>query len=74
MATNAQLYQLALRLGLVSTPTEFWTKVRSSGLSPSAWISLASSHTMQAFTFPCPETEASDIVNGRFDFDTRSRY
>lgn len=71
---NSSLYQEAYRLRLVASPTEFWTKVRSSGLSASAWISVALSQTEQAFTLSSPEEDAESIVSDRFDFDTRSRY
>lgn len=71
---NASLYQEARRLGLTSSPTEFWTKVRRSGLSPSAWISVALSQTEQAFTLSSPEEDAEAIASDRFEFDTRSRY
>ncbi len=46
--TNKELYQEALSLNLVSSSTEFWTKVRKSGLSPAAWIRIATKDTDEA--------------------------
>ena len=44
---SASLYRQALSLGLVSSPTEFWTAVKRSGLTPSAWITMAVSSQTQ---------------------------
>lgn len=39
---QSDYYQQALETGLASSPTEFWTKVRDSGLTAAVWICLAS--------------------------------
>lgn len=70
---NKALYLQALSLRLVSSPTEFWTKVRRSGLTPGAWISMATTQSCQRFEFDAV-SDAEAAASDRFDFDTRSRY
>lgn len=38
LSKNAEMYAEAASAGLATTPTEFWTKVRASGLSAEEWI------------------------------------
>lgn len=38
---NKQMCAQAIELGLVKNSTEFWTKVKASGLTPQAWLKIA---------------------------------
>ncbi len=52
MADNKKMFQVALRAGLVSSSTEFWTKVRRSGLTPGAWIAKSLPRPKPAVRMP----------------------